>query len=112
MTSTLLAALIAVESGGNNQAIGDEGRSIGCLQITEACVLDVNRIYSTTFKWPDDCFNRYLSQRICTLYLSHYGGEKPTDHKLARIWNAGPEGYKKAASRAYWRKVKQKLERQ
>ncbi len=109
MTSALLAALIAVESGGNTKAVGDQGRSIGCLQITEACVADVNRIYGTTFKWPDDCFNRYLSTRICDLYLSHYGGEKATDHKLARIWNAGPQGHKKAVSLKYWRKVKKRL---
>lgn len=109
MTSALLAALIAVESGGNNQAIGDEGRSIGCLQITEACVLDVNRIYGATFKWPDDCFNRYLSTRICDLYLSHYGGENATDQMLARIWNSGPNGHKKAVSLKYWRKIKRHL---
>jgi len=109
MTSALLAALIAVESGGNNKAIGDQGRSIGCLQITEACVRDVNRIYGTTFKWPDDCFNRYLSQRICTLYLAHYGGEKATDQTLARIWNSGPNGHKKAVSLKYWRKIKRHL---
>lgn len=112
MTAQLLAALIAVESGGDCNAIGDNGRSIGCLQITEPCVRDVNRIYGTTFKWPDDCFNWYLSTRICDLYLSHYGGEKATDHKLARIWNAGPKGHRNPASRAYWRKVKQQLERQ
>lgn len=112
MTSALLAALIAVESGGDCNAIGDNGRSIGCLQITEACVRDVNRIYGTTFKWPDDCFNRYLSQRICTLYLSHYGGKSKSLEKAARQWVGGPQGHRKPETRPYWRKVKQQLERQ
>lgn len=109
MNASLLAAMILVESGGDCEAIGDNGRSIGCLQITELCVRDVNRIYGTHYRWPDDCFNRHLSTRICDLYLSHYGGENATDHKLARIWNGGPMGHTKSATRSYWSRVKAKL---
>lgn len=97
------------ESGNQADAIGDNGRAIGCLQITKACVRDVNRIYGTRYKWPDDCFNRYLSGRICEQYLNHYGNENASNEKLARIWNAGPSGHKKKASLKYWRKVKKNL---
>jgi len=109
MTSALLAALIAVESGGNNQAIGDEGRSIGCLQITEACVRDVNRIYGTHYRWPNDCFDRKASVEICVAYLTHYGGKSKSLEKAARIWNGGPKGHRNAETRAYWIKVKKHL---
>ena len=37
---TLLLALIAVESGGNDHAIGDNGLAYGCLQLHAAYVQD------------------------------------------------------------------------
>ena len=42
MNAALLAALLAVESGGNDHAIGDHGRARGALQIhaaVEACLV-------------------------------------------------------------------------
>lgn len=109
MTSALLAALIAVESGGDCKAIGDKGRSIGCLQITSACVADVNRIYGTHYRWPDDCFDRKSSIEICVAYLTHYGGKSKSLEKVARQWNGGPKGHRNPETIAYWRKVKQQL---
>lgn len=102
-----------VESGGDNFAIGDNGRAYGCLQIHEICVKDVNRIYGTNYV-HEDAFHREKAIKICELYLSHYASEKrlgrvPTAEDMARIWNGGPMGYKKSATENYWRKVKQKL---
>jgi soluble lytic murein transglycosylase-like protein len=111
MTAQLLAALIAVESGGDCRAIGDQGRSIGILQITEACVADVNRIYGTHYRWPNDCFDRKSSVEICVAYLTHYGGKSKSLEKAARQWNGGPKGHRKPETRPYWQRVKQQLER-
>ena len=41
--SALISAIMAVESGGRDQAIGDGGRALGPLQIHKAVVVDVNR---------------------------------------------------------------------
>lgn len=112
MTAALLAAMIAVESGGDCRAVGDEGRSIGILQITEACVRDVNRIYGTKYKWPHSCFDEFNSRSIAHCYLLHYAGVDATNEVAARIWNGGPTGHKSRKTLRYWKKVKQQLERQ
>ena len=40
----LVNAIIYVESRGNDSAIGDRGKAVGCLQIHPICVREVNRI--------------------------------------------------------------------
>ena len=107
----LIPFLIAVESGGNDKVIGDDGKAFGCLQIHEICVKDVNRIYKTVYTHLD-CFDRQKSIEICKLYLSYWGKryEKRTKKKvtlevLARIWNGGPRGDEKAITKKYWLKV-------
>lgn len=109
----LILALIMVESGGDNFAIGDNGRAYGCLQIHEICVKDVNRIYGTNYV-HEDAFHREKAIRICELYLSYYASEKSLGRKatfedMARIWNGGPNGYKKESTLKYWRKVEKAL---
>ena len=49
MLASLIAALIFVESGGNPNAVGDQGRAIGVLQVHRAVVADVNRLYGTQY---------------------------------------------------------------
>lgn len=109
MTATLLAALILVESNGNPSAIGDNGRAVGILQITEACVMDVNRLCGTNFKWPADCLDPETSKVICALYLAKRGGGNASDERLARCWNGGPRGHLKSKTLPYWRKVQSAL---
>lgn len=111
----LIPVLIIVESGGNDNAIGDEGKAVGCLQIHECVIQDVNRVYKTTFT-KEDRLNREKSIQICTLYLTYYGekyekktGKKATEEVLARIWNGGPNGWKKESTIKYWNKVKKLL---
>ena len=101
----LILALILVESGGDNSAVGDRGHAIGCLQIHRCVVEDVNRIYKMNFRYPRDALNRQKSVEICMLYLKHYGldyerrTKKPaTAEVLARIWNGGPNGAKPQAA--------------
>jgi len=108
-------AIIAVESGGDSHAIGDNGNAYGCLQIWPAYVQDANE-YARTSYTHDDAFDRDKSVAIFTAYMSRYATEKrlgrtPTAEDIARIHNGGPNGYRKAATDVYWAKVKAELYR-
>ena len=105
--SNLISALIIVESSGNDQAIGDNGRAIGPLQIHRAVVLDVNRITGSHYR-HQDMTNRVQARAVCEAYLKHYGRGATTE-QLARRWNGGPAGDRKSATEAYWAKVKKHL---
>ena len=105
--SNLISALIIVESSGNDQAIGDNGRAIGPLQIHRGVVQDVNRITGSHYR-HQDMTNRAQARAVCEAYLKHYGRGATTE-QLARRWNGGPTGDRKTATVAYWAKVKKAL---
>lgn len=104
---SLISALMIVESSGNDQAIGDNGRAIGPLQIHREVVLDVNRITGSHYR-HQDMTNRVAARAVCQAYLEHYGRGKSLEEQ-ARIWNGGPNGHKKAATVSYWRRVQKNL---
>lgn len=109
----LIDALVAVESGGRADAVGDNGKALGILQIWEIVVRDVNQIYGTKYKWRD-ALDPLKSKVICTQYLKHYGrpqliGKMDPYEANARIWNGGPNGHHKASTVPYWNKVKKHL---
>jgi hypothetical protein len=122
----LLAALIAVESGGDPTAIGDEGKALGILQIHKCVVDDVNKTYNTTFRheWLRSNSDGtttldaiVFSKQVCVKYLAYWGaryegetGQEPTYEVYARIWNGGPRGYAKSSTVAYWKKVEREIE--
>jgi len=108
-------ALIMQESGGNNLAVGDGGDSHGPLQIQAACVADANLWRKarglSQYKFPEDCYDRAKAEQILIAYIGRYAteerlGRKPTCQDYARIWNGGPNGYKKKATVKYWEKLK------
>ena len=105
--TNLITALIAVESSGNDMAIGDHGKAIGCLQIHREVVLDVNKFTGSHYR-HQDMTNRVSARAVCQAYLEHYGRGK-TAEQQARIWNGGPSGDRKAATLAYWRRVQKNL---
>ncbi|OHA24961.1 MAG: hypothetical protein A3C79_03185 [Candidatus Taylorbacteria bacterium RIFCSPHIGHO2_02_FULL_45_28] len=115
----LIAALIEVESHGNDQAIGDKHmkeKAYGALQIRKPCVLDVNQRLGTKHRPEDMLGNRSLSVKVCRTYLERYAnrkalGREPTLEDLARIWNGGPMGWRKQSTLGYWSKVEKALER-
>lgn len=107
--TNLISALIAVESSGNDLAIGDGGRAIGPLQIHKAVVIDVNRITGSNYR-HQDMTNRAQARAVCESYLRHYGRGKSLEQQ-ARIWNGGPTGDRKTATEAYWRKVQVQIEK-
>ena len=106
MHPLLLSALIAVESGGNDQAKGRHGE-LGPLQIKSIMVRDVNRFAHTRYT-HQQVTNRQVSIDIATRYFAHYGPNL-SDESLARIWQGGPSGHKKSSTRAYGKRVMRTL---
>ena len=109
----LIPALIAVESGGNDRAVGDSGKAKGALQIWDVVIKDVNRVYGTRYV-HDDAFDRTHAVTICKKYLAIYCTERrlgraPTLEDAARMWNGGPNGHKKSVTLPYWEKVARRL---
>ena len=105
--SNLITALIAVESSGNDLAIGDNGRAVGPLQIHRGVVLDVNRFTGSHYR-HSEMTNRAAARAVCQAYLTHYGRGATTE-QLARRWNGGPTGDRKTATVAYWRRVQKEM---
>jgi len=122
----LLDAIEWVESKGDANAVGDNGKAVGAFQIHKIYIDDLNRIYksrhtdkfSTPIRWSD--FHR--KSKVCSRlmvrdYLRHYAtakriGREPTLEDMARIHNGGPTGYKKESTKKYWQKIKSRLETQ
>lgn len=106
----LLDAICAVESNGNANAIGDNGKAVGAYQIHPAVVTDVNRLTGSRYTIADRT-DPAKARAMCRAYLTHYGERAGgTDEAHARTWNGGPKGAKKAATVGYWKRVKAKLE--
>ncbi len=110
---TLILALIAVESNGNDNAIGDDGLAYGCLQIHAAYVADAAE-YAGEDWTHEDAFDRETSIKIVLAYMDRYATERRigrtvTIADVARIHNGGLNGYKKQATLKYWKKVKAEL---
>ncbi len=105
-TNAALAALIiGIESGGNNLAVGDGGRSIGPLQIQASVVADVNRRFKTSFTHAG-MTNRSDAIAVMDGYLWIYAqpsrlGRGVTDEDRARIGCGGPNGLRKRTTDAY-----------
>ena len=116
----LLDAIEQVESGGDANAVGDDGKAVGSFQIHKIYVDDVNRIqaelaernhYGFTairYEWRND---KNLCRDMVDTYLRHYAtmrriGKRPTFEDMARIHNGGPNGWKKESTLPYWEKVK------
>lgn len=97
-----LAALAAVESGGDDAAVNKREDAHGRYQIRAAALADANRILCTDYTLAD-CHDPAVAARIVRAYLGHYGANlsAPTPTALARIWNGGPNGYKRDATRGY-----------
>jgi len=112
---TLLLAMIQVESSGNDNAIGDNGKAYGCLQLHAAYVQDAAE-YAGKDWVHEDAFDRATAIEITKAYMARYAIEKRLGHKataedIARIHNGGLNGFKKQATEKYWVKVKAELER-
>lgn len=100
-----------VETNSRAQAIGDNGRAYGILQIHKACIIDVNRYYGTNYKHKD-AFNVKYSEEIFDLYIRM--GIKlyktkhcrdPTEKEIVQFWNFGI--YQKPYDNGYYKRYLQ-----
>ena len=115
----LIKALILVESGGDDSVVGDKhlrDKAYGPLQIRQPVCDDYNRVHGTNYRAGIVLGNRKLSEKICSWYTNHYAtksrlGRSPTDEDRARIWNGGPDGWKRSSTKAYWQKVSRELKK-
>ena len=111
----LAAAMILVESGGNDRAVGDGGRAIGPLQIHAGILLDVNRRFGTRYTHAS-MTNRAQAVAVMDRYLWLYAqpgriGRPVSNEDRARIWNGGPDGWKRSATKGYAARVAKQISR-
>lgn len=112
--SALLAAMIAVESGGDDTALGNHGEH-GALQIRQCVLDDVNARCGTRYRLAD-MHVRSNAVACATLYIRIWAtkeriGHEPTDFEKCAIFHAGPKGHLKPHTRAYWREVQSHLKK-
>ena len=105
----LLDAIEWVESRGDPNAVGDNGKAVGAYQIWKIYVDDVNRIIALYMKDVDfrftykDRWDKDESRTIVGIYTNHYSKHYLVDtwqlgmssnEASARIHNAGPDGWR------------------
>lgn len=103
------SALHKVETSGRTGPIlGDDGRSLGPLQCSRAAFVD-SRVPGRYEQVADLAFAR----RVAEAYLKRYAPQAWAEGNvevLARTWNGGPAGARKAATLGYAAKVKAAME--
>jgi len=113
----LLTAIRAVEScdGLDRRANGND------YQVTSVCLADVNRLYGTRYRWPQDVRDSETAEDIIILYLGYYGvryfddyHKIPSQEVLAKIYNCGYAGFKRGDRRGedYWRRIQAQRKRE
>jgi len=111
---TFLDAIQQVESGSfkdPNNAVGDNGKALGAYQIWYDYWADAvehrPELKARGYKAVKD---PAYAREIIKAYMARYAPKNATWEDLARIHNGGPKGYKKAATKAYWAKVRKELQ--
>jgi len=110
-TVDLLSAIMFVESSYNDSAYCKHEDAVGCLQIRQTMVNDINRILKRrklTLRFTyEDRWSRDKSTQMFEIYCKHYN--LTTNEEIARCWNGGPRGINNPATVGYWKKVKNQL---
>lgn len=110
-----LAALAAVESGGDDNAVNAAEDAHGRYQIRAAYLADANEYAGTSYTLAD-CHDPAIARAVVTAYLTRYGnalartGRLVTARDLARIHNGGPRGWQKSATLGYAARFEAALE--
>ena len=116
-------AIKYVESSGDENAVGDNGMSIGPLQIQKHYYEDaVERNHALqsgkyegfTYENCKGPGSFEYSRAVAESYMRRYAtkqrlGRPPTYEDMARIHNGGPNGFKRKATLEYWERVKKAL---
>jgi hypothetical protein len=110
----LVTAMIWIESSNNDSALNKRENAVGCLQIRQIMLHEVNRICNMTknglFFALDDRWSRDKSLHMFAIWQQYH---HPSDslEKIARNWNGGPKGYASRKTNRYWKKVKKQLKK-
>lgn len=103
----LFDAIREVESGGDDDAVGDQGRSLGPYQIQRSYWRD-----SGVPGRYEQVRDRRYAERVMLAYWRKYCPEAVASRNyqtLARIHNGGLNGLRKPQTLNYWRKVKRAM---
>ena len=110
----LITAIIWVESSNNDSALNRKENAVGCMQIRQIMLHEVNRICNMTknglFFILDDRWSRDKSLHMFTIWYQYHHPDD-TLEKIARNWNGGPDGYTDRRTNRYWKKVKKQLKK-
>lgn len=109
-----VTAIREVETGGEPNdglgAIGDNGDSIGPLQISSAYhqdAVEYDPSLKDDGKTYQNCLNDFeYSKKVVVAYMKRYAPKDATAEQMARIHNGGPNGHKKKVTEAYAEKFK------
>ena len=85
----LFSAFVWVESKGNDNAIGDNGNAVGCLQLWPIMVDECNRLANTSYTY-DDRKDRRKCKEMFLLLMSYKKVE--TINQAIKIWNPWSNG--------------------
>lgn len=105
----LFDAMREVESGGDPDAVGDGGRSLGPYQIQWKYWRDAGLPGSYR-----DVRNPAYAEKVMLAYWERYCPDalaRQDYATLARVHNGGPQGTRNPATLYYWRKVAKELRR-
>ena len=107
----IINAISQVESNGNDSAYNASEDAVGCLQIRQCMVNDVNRIlkrkgFIERYAY-EDRWLRYKSIQMFNIYCEYY--KLDTAEEIARCWNGGPKGMENKVTVGYWEKVENQL---
>tara|TARA_Y100000004_G_C8857634_1_gene387519 strand:- start:314 stop:706 length:393 start_codon:yes stop_codon:yes gene_type:complete len=122
----LLLCIMMIESGGEPDplnAIGDNGYSLGCMQISKAVVDDCNRVQDEFNFTYEDRRSKEKSFKMAEIYLRYWinryeinTGKKATLKDYAMCWNGGCHWYKAKEGSSkrnnlnkYWSKIVKEL---
>ena len=109
----LWPAICLKESGGCWWKWNRAEDAVGIVQIRRIVVDDLNRIHGRKVYryidrwWPSRSKKMFIEW--LGYYAAHYErmtGKPVTLEVLARMWNGGPNGWKKKGTEKYWREVK------
>ena len=108
----IIDAIIFVESSDNDSAYRESEDAVGCLQIRQTMVNDINRILKrqgSNLRYTYNCRgNRTKSIEMFNIFVDHYN--LTTAEEMARCWNGGPRGINNPYTLGYWSKVENELE--
>ena len=111
-TVHLLSAIIHVESSGYDSAYNASEDAVGCLQIRQTMVNDINRILKRQGKIKrysyKDRWCRIKSIEMFDIYCKYY--KLNSAEEIARCWNGGQRGMNYQSTSAYWKKVQKNLD--